>query len=294
MNKDLKQISLTILLVFSIAFINHIQAQEEQAEKRIEKYKISTWFGTRNISSEIFELNQNLDFINYLNSNDEYAEDDYLGFAAHFWLKGNWEAELEFALNSSFRPSSFKVRSVYFPIKHLGLSIGAFAYPQLIDEFNNFHLLTDLGYFGDINSNFRQREVHDLGISAGIVLPINYHFLHFELQLNGGFSSYNKFKEIIKQKQINSNLIKEIEYTTKISPAFFISPELEIYADIVKIKNTVLGVQVQASAFKSKKNIDYQRTVYIWTANNPVIEQINSPNHTVEKFELDFGLYLSF
>lgn len=288
----MKRNSLIALLVFSIAFINHIQAQEKQAEKRIKKYKISTWFGTRNISSEVFGINQNLDFINFLNSNNDYAEDDYLGFAAHLWLKGNWEAKLQFALNSSFSPSSFNVKGVYFPIKHLGLSIGAFAYPQLINEFNYFHLLTDLGYYADINSNYRQREVHDLGISAGIVLPINYRFLHFELQLNGGFSSYNSFREVIRQKQINSNLIKEIEYTTKISPTFFISPELEIYADIVKIKNAMLGIQLQTSWLKSKKNIDYQRIIYVWTANSPITDQINSPKHNVDLFEINVGIYM--
>lgn len=294
MNKYKKRNSLIALLVFSIAFINHIQAQEKQPEKRIEKFKISTWFGVRNISSDVFRLNQNLDFINYLNSNDDGAEDDYLGFAAHLWLKGNWEAKLQFALNSSFHPSSFNMKGIYFPIKHLGLSIGAFAYPQYINGFDYFHLRTDLGYHADVYSNYRQREVHDLGISAGIVLPINYRFLHFEFQLNGGFSSYNSFEEIFRQKQINSNLIKEIEYTTKIIPTFFISPELEIYADILKIKNAMLGVQLQTSWFKSKKNIDYQRIISVWTPNNPVIEQVNNPKHTVEKFELDFGVYLSF
>lgn len=261
-------------------------------DKLIEKYKVSLWFGTRDVSRDSLQNNENLDFMNYLHSSPDLAEYQYLGISTHLWFRGKWEADLKIAMFDDFAPNNLNLKAQYFPLQNLGLSVGFYSYPQLLNDFSTYHRINDLGFYGDLNTNFRQRRVHETGLIVGLVLPINYRPFHCMIQLNGGISSLSTFKEIVGQKQINSNFRKEINYSTLISPAFFLFPEIELNFDCFKIRDSKVGIQIQSSWYTVYRSIDYERTTYEWTSIAPTKERINSPIHHFEKFELDFGIYL--
>lgn len=266
---------------------------ETYSQKMIEDIKISTWYGTREITCANFPATSNLDFMEYLDANSEYPEDDYAGLATRIKFKGNWEADLRFTVNSGWRPSGFTVKVNHFPFKYLGLSAGIFGYPYYINAFDLYHTSRDLEYYTDIRhySTHKQRLVSDIGIFTGLVIPLHFKFLHSILQLNGGISSFSKFSESFGQKRINSNLKREIFYDTQNSFSWFLMPEAVVYIDLIKMKNLRFGIQTQMSWYTTNKYVNYQRTISTWTSNNPVVEQIKNPKHPLKKFEFNVGTY---
>lgn len=282
----MKRILLIILPLVTLIGFEQLQAQEQL----IEEIKLSTWFGNKKVSNAVFTNNQNLDFINYL----DYKEEQYLGFTSLIRFKANWEADLKLTLDPFFSPCLFYVKARYFPIKYIGVSAGFFAYYQYIDHFDKYHILRDVDYFTDVYPDHTRRIVNDIGFSAGLTLPVNYKFFHFTLHLNTGLSSYSRFSKTIKQKKIKANQRKTIRYETQPSFNFFIYPEAEVNIDLIRFKKLKLGIQMQMSWYKTNKYINYTRTTSIWTNDSPIIEQIKSPKHALEKFEIDFGVCLTW
>lgn len=283
----MKKYFLISFVVFCFSSNINISAQENL----IEKFKVSTWFGGREMKSNILPLSENLDFLNYVLDDQEYANYEYLGFATQLWFKGKWQADLKLTLDPGFRPSSYMVKAMYFPVKQFGVSMGIFGYPQYINQFNEFHAISDGGHFEDTDTNYRQSVIYDNGFSAGIIVPLKYKFLHLTVQMNSGISSFSKLTETILLKEKNNNFKKEIQYKTVNSYKVFIYPEVELNVDCLKFKKNVLGLQMQTSWYKTSKAINYNRTTYNWTYENPIIEQVKNPEHPLTKFEIDFGLY---
>ncbi len=260
----------------------------------IEKKEASLWFGVRDITRDSLANGANLDFLNYLHSSDEMAEYQYLGLSAHLWFRGNWEADFKVAMYDDFAPTSLNIKAIWMPYKYLGLTVGFYSYPQLMNEFNMFHRLSDEGWYGDTDSNFRQRRVHETGIMAGVAVPVSYRFIHLNLCLNGGISTLSKFREKVTQKMINGNMRREIRYSTKNSPALFFFPEAELGLDCFRIGSSTLGVRGHASWFTVKRSVDYKMTIWEWTYDNPMQEDVANPAHSFSKFEFDAGLYLTW
>ncbi len=277
-------------LILSLAATPLLQAQG----RFIEKKQASIWFGVRDITPDSLANSGDLDFLNYLHSSDEMAEYQYLGLSAHLWFRGNWEADLKVGMYDDFAPTSLNLKAIWMPMKYLGYTAGFYSYPQLLNEFNMFHRLSDEGFYGDTDSNFRQRCVHETGIMAGLVMPVNYRFIHLTLYMNGGISTLSKFSEKVTQKMINGNMKREIRYSTKNSPALFFFPEAELGLDCFRIGEATLGVRGHASWYAVKRSVDYKRATWEWTYDNPVYEEVDNPAHRFSKLEIDAGLYLTW
>jgi hypothetical protein len=282
--------SLILTLVLSLFGGTKAYSQE----KFIQDHKISLFFGTRNVSRDSLQNTENIDFLNYLHSSPDMAEYQYLGFSTHLKFRGNWEADIKIAMYDDFAPNNINLKAQYFPLKNLGLSVGFYTYPQLLNDFTTYHRINDMGFYGDISSNFRQMRIHETGFMAGLVLPLDYRAFHIRINLNGGVSSLSTFKDVVQQKQINSNLRREIKYSSLASPALFLFPEIELSLDCFKVGNTKIGIQAQSSWYTVSRSIDYNRIVYEWTSIAPAIERIENPNHHFEKFELDFGFFITW
>ncbi len=260
----------------------------------IEKKQAAIWFGVRDITPDSLANSGDLDFLNYLYSSDEMAEYQYLGLSAHLWFRGDWEADLKVAMYDDFAPTSLNLKAIWMPMKYMGFTAGFYSYPQLLNEFNMFHRLSDEGFYGDTDSNFRQRHIHETGVMAGLVMPVNYRFIHLTLYLNGGISALSKFNEKITQKIVNGNMKREIRYSTKSSRALFFFPEADLGLDCFRIGETTLGIRGHASWYITRRSIDYSRTTYEWTYDNPVKEVIDNPAHRFSKLEFDAGIYLTW
>jgi hypothetical protein len=281
-------------LILTLVLSSFVGTKAYSQDKFIQDYKVSLFFGTRDVSRDSLHNTANIDFMNYLHSSDDMAEYQYLGFSTHLRFRGNWEADIKIAMYDDFAPNNINLKAQYFPIKNLGVSVGFYTYPQLLNDFTTYHRINDEMFFGDISSNFRQMRIHETGIMTGIVLPLNYRALHCTINLNGGVSTLSTFKDVVQQKQINSNLRRQINYSSIASPALFLFPEIELNLDCFKVGNTKIGIQAQSSWYTVSRSIDYNRTVYEWTTIAPTTERIKSPNHHFEKFEIDFGIYMTW
>ena len=277
-------------LILSLAAAPLLPAQG----RLIEKKQVSLWFGVRNITRDSLANSSDLDFLNYLYSSDDMSEYQYLGFSAHLWFRGNWEADLKVAMYDDFAPTSLNLKAIWMPTRHLGITAGFYSYPQLMNEFNMFHRLSDEGFYGDTDSNFRQRCVHETGVMAGVTVPVSYRFIHFTIYMNGGISTLSKFSEKVTQKMINGNMKREIMYSTKSSPALFFFPEAELGLDCFRIGKTTLGIRGHASWYAVKRSVGYKRTTWEWTYDKPLYEEVDNPAHRFSKVEFDAGLYLAW
>ncbi len=281
----------TILLVSLLVFpISPLLSQGSF----IEKKQVALWFGIRDISRDSLPNTEDLDFLNYLHSSEEMAEYQYLGLSAHLWFRGDWEADIKVAMYDDFAPNNLNIKVLWLPLKNLGFAAGFFTYPQLMNEFNMFHRIEDEGFYGDTDSNFRQRRIHESGLMAGLVFPFSWRFLHATAYLNGGLSTLSPFNEKVTQKMINGNMRREIRYSTRHPTAFFFFPEFEVGADLFTIGQAKAGIRGRASWYTVSRSVDYERVTYEWTYDHPQSEEVDNPVHRFSKFEFDAGFYLTW
>jgi hypothetical protein len=275
------------------AIIPGLKAQE----KFIEKFSVSSWFGARIITCDSFPDDDNLDFLNYLyNANESIISPDYgyLGMASHFWFKGNWEMDIKLCMYDDFVPDQMNISAQYFPLKYLGFNLGIYSYSQLMNEFNQYHHHTDTGFYGDIDPNYRQCSLYDIGIIGGPMITHQVKRFSGSLKLNAGLGTFLTFSESVSQKKTNSNFRREYKYTTRTTPAFFFFPELAAGFDLFRFSHATLGIQLQASYYLAERSIDYTRVTLNWTSETQVEQDVNSPKHHYSKFDVDFGIYLRF
>ncbi len=256
----------------------------------IKSYKIATFVGVRDDKRDSFPNNENLDFLNYIKQDKEYVDYLYLGLSSHILFKHNIETDLRFAFMGGM--SDIYISTQYFPIKNVGFNIGFYSNGYMLNEFSTYHKINDIGMFGDLETNYRQRFPVDIGFFGGLNLQIRFWKIHTLMKLNTGMSSIKPFSETVGQKEVNGNYRKNIEYETKHNFQIYYFPELEFNIDCIKIQNSTIGFQLQTSYFYARKSIDYKRTIYEWTNQNPIIENISGQKHQIRLFYLDLGLYV--
>ncbi len=221
-----------LMMLFMIPFVycQNLRAQDKIAEK----YSVSSWFGLRKTTRDIFSNTGNLDFLNYL----DFESDEYLGFTTHACFNDKWEADVKLALYSDMIPTYLNAKGIYKPFRYLGFTVGIYIYPHYLNNYDSYHKLQDDGFYGDINTNTRQNLLNETGFIAGLVFPFSYHSFTCTLYFSGGISSMVKFEEVFDQKEVNSNLRRVIRYETLPSPALYFLPEAELKLDILKLKKS--------------------------------------------------------
>ncbi len=262
----------------------------------MDEVRLSSWFGFRQIQCERHAPAEHLDFINYLDANENYPEDDYLGFTLFMNFSGPWQADLRFTLNSGWGFSGYNLKIKYLPLKFLGISAGMIRHPHQIYYFEEYLINRDQDYFTDLRngSNHKYRVAADRGWMAGLVFPLDYRFLHLSLHINGGISSIIPFREEFGQKRINSNFKRDLVYETRNSFNLFFFPEATFSMDLLRIGKARIGIQAQASWYLTNKYLNYTLTTYEWTYDSSDVAQITSPGHHLGKLEYDIGLIVRF
>ena len=119
-------------LVTLCAILVFITLSQSAAAQWLDEVRLSTWFGFREIQCERFAPGEHLDFIDYLKANEDYPEDEYLGFALLMNFKGPLQTDLRLTLNSGFGLSGYNLKIRYFPSKFIGLSAGLLRHPYYI------------------------------------------------------------------------------------------------------------------------------------------------------------------
>ncbi len=279
------------IFLFLIVFSNLALLAQD---KLLITYKLSMFGGLRDTKVDSFPNTQNLDFLNYLYDFHSGYDYEYFGFSGHFWLKNSFEADIKIAMYDDFAPDNLNLTVQYFFHQNMGVNFGFYSHTQLMNGFNSFHITSDTGWYGDLETNFRQRKLRDRGFQGGIVIKEDFGFINPSLKINAGISSFKPFSETVLQKEIDGNFLRRIDYQTNNTWSFFFFQELLLDFDCMKFEKTSLGIQLQENYFFSNKSIDYTKTVFEWTAENPLTESVNPPKHKYGKFDFDLGIYLKW
>lgn len=277
-----------------LLLLGFLLALSVTAKAQLEELRFSSWFGFREIQCERFAPTSNLDFVDYLEANEDYSEDEYLGFTLFMSFDNHWQTDLRFTLNSGWGFSGYNLKLNYFPLKQVGLSIGMLRHPHYVYYYEEYLYNRDVDYYTDVRngSNHKYSVAADKGWMAGLIFPLNYKFLHLTLQLHGGVSSIVPFKEEFGQKRMNSNFRRDLVFETKDSYNWFFFPEAAFSVDLFRIGHASFGIQAQASWFLTNKYLNYTLTTYEWTYDAPKTEEITSPAHRLDKLEYDVGLII--
>lgn len=263
---------------------------------QVKETKLSSWFGLREIQCERYAPGAELDFMDYLEANEDYPEDEYLGFAWQTRWANHTELDLRFTLNSGWGLSGYELTIKHFPFPFLGLSAGAFRQSFYFRNYDQFLTRRDTGYYTDLRNgtNLKYHDGRDQGWQAGLVIPLSWKFLHLSVHLKGGVSSIVPFEEEFGQKRKQSNYRRDLLFKTKDSYNWFIYPKAALSVDLLRIRDTRIGFQAQAGWFVSNKFIDYDLTLFEWTYQSPQTFHVESPTHRLTKLDVDLGLYVTW
>ena len=284
----MKIVSIIVIIVLSVSLSTFAQ----DSDKFLKSYKVSMYFGVRDDICDSFPNEDNVDFVNYIETDDEYVEYGYIGFASHFVFRGNWEADAKF--NFMGGATDVILAGEYNLHKNIALNMGFYSYGFYINDFSKYHKIEGgkQGLYGDLETNYRQRSPANIGFYGGAIFKYRISIVSFILKVNGGFSSTVPFQDVVNQKQINGNYKRQYIYDTKYTYNPFLLQETEIDFDIINFKNSKLGIQIQSNFFVTQKAINYTLTTNEWTLEHPQKENIVSEKHTYLKLQVDAGLYL--
>lgn len=259
----------------------------------IERYSISGFFGQRDLKIENLPAGQNLNFVNYMSFLDNGYIDGilYMGFSTHLQLRNGLEVEFKVFSNDDIFPTGGNLSVQYYWNNFLGLSMGLFANPFFISDYENFHNTMD-DQFHSARFFHNQKNVFDMGWKVAPVLKFEVGRFFANLRFNLGFSGFVPFTNEIYQEMINSNFRRIVRYETQYNKQFFMFPELRLALDVLNWGNSTMGIQIQSNYLISRRSLNYTRITYNWTHENQVVEEISDPRQRFNFWNIDFGLFL--
>ncbi len=274
-------------------------ALSAQNQFKEEKFFLSLQFGGRNIHRDSLANTANIDFMNYLYRQSGAPEYGILALDFRLTPRPGLQVGIQTVFLSDLNPNQLNLNIKYEAdsLKQgilWGLKGAFFAYPQYLNEFNQYHKIQDTGFTADLNTNYRQISVYDLGFAAGPYLSIAYKRLHGEIGINLGVSGFLPFNETIAQKKTEANLRREINYKTTYSAALFLNPEMEFCYDLNNSTRRKVGIMISAGSLLSQRSINYTRNTDTWTNDNTVTEKVKPGKILYSKTEIKGGFYISF
>lgn len=275
-----------VLLIFSL------YAQDNKSGL-IKNWQIEPTFNFRYFNITTFPEGENIDFLNYPES--ESGEPFYyafLGFAARVEFNNNIKVALNAALYDHADPALIEFNAGYFPKNRWGITTGATMFSYLSNDFSSFHRKKYPDFDGNLHNNFQQRTRFLSAFYAGVEYFYPGGKTMLSVKLQAGFGGHHAFEEKLQQKQILSNYKEIIHYKTSyhFSPVFY--PSIEFQQQLINAKSLTMGVSIRGSLFYTFTAIDYQQTIFQWTYENKSVKEIESENHPFIKADGSLGFFI--
>ena len=295
----MRKSTFSILFCISLLYApggNKIHAQTATVK---ETMRLDLHFGGRFIHRAIVEPGDDIDFLNYLHGGTGNSLYGLMSIGFSLSPNENWTFDTKINLLSDLLPNQMqtqvthRIRSIN-PDLDWGIKARVYLYPQYLDEFNQFHLQKDSGVIADLNYNYRQRSLYDLGIS---VMPyLKYSNKRFQTTIASGIglNSFLPFREVITQKKPDANFRREISYQTRYKAALTSHTEVEATFDLIRNSRNSFGLLLRAEALLTFRNLPYDRTIFTWTEDNNAVDKINPKNQFYSKTEFSGGLFFKF
>lgn len=264
-----------------------------------ETMRLDLHFGGRIIHRTPGEMGENIDFLDYSFGGKSNSYYGVLSIGFTLSPNENWSFDTKINLLSDLVPNQMqtqvthRIRTIN-PDIDWGIKARVYLYPQYLDNFNQFHILKDIGLIADLNHNDRQRTVYDLGISAMPYLKHRGQRFQTTLASGIGLNSFVPFREVFTQKKPDANLRREIRYQTRYKAALTSHTEAEVTYNFLRKGRNSFGLLLRAELLLSFRNLPYERTVFTWTEDNITVDKINPKNRFYSKGEIYGGLFFKF
>ena len=277
------------LLIATLA-ISVFQPSFGQEKKYFDQIRFEVYQGYRNINATKHPNEKQLDFLNYLYTQDEAADYPYFELSTKLRHRDFYQIDLRMALYNNLIPYCYNASFSYYITPKLGIQAGSFANRYYLTEFNGFY---NTIYGNSISTRYIQRQwnISLMGFYLGPTYQIKYQSIMIDLALNAGLSSFYPFTQenIIKTPQSNYKLV--LEYQTRFHFLPCVIPEIELSMDFMRYKNAIIGGRVKYAFMYTKSAIKYERTSYEWTYDNPERQTILLSNHALTQSDIDFGIF---
>ncbi len=263
----------------------------------VKRYSVDGYLGAKSTINQKSGYT-GLDFMNYIENYDDYYIDEfYLNFSSHFWMKNNWEADLEIGVGSSLIPNRLDLRAIKRYNK-LGINFGFENLPFFVYEAELYYSETSTSFYinhhPDLSYSYIQFDLFLFGPYTGINYTFENDKIIFRGDINAGFSFNNKEHSYVTLKEKNSNYIWSEEYKIKSSPAIWINPEIYLFIRLFDFTNFDIGARISAGYYATHKSLSYNYTARQWTFENEEKEYRDMPAHWLQQVNIDAGLSFIF
>ncbi|MBV2247989.1 MAG: hypothetical protein KUL83_12535 [Lentimicrobium sp.] len=293
MMKNLIHTGYLIALIFTGIF----SAGAQSAGTR--PFRLDMQFGGRMIHRELQPLTENPDFLNYLNGGNGNSAYGVLRLGFSFTPNDRWTFDAGLGMFSDLFSSQLNVQATR-NIKAIssswgwGMMAGFEIYPQYLDEYNQFHIQKDVDMIGDLDKNYRQHTLYDLGISLRPFLCYTGEKLIFSFSTGAGLNVFKPFEVLIVQKKPLGNLRREISYETDFKPVLTSHSGAEFSYTFYRGEAVSLGILAKAEVLFGFRNLTYTRTILTWTADNAHCETIYPDKTIYSKADITGGVFVKF
>ncbi len=254
----------------------------------------SITLGTADVSVEKYLSDENMDFLNYMNSDLDYVELSAIKLGLSYDFYERMYADINVIIMSDLVPDNYDISVHYLFSEYLGVGLGSLYYSNYITYFEDYHKEIHPDYI-ILDGNVRQFETYDMGFYISPTFrPIYSDRLKVALRCDVGFSSFMEEHSAFYLKRKLSNEIRLYDYTTVKTFEPYINPKLNLKLTAFRLGSVSVGFVCNTNYFFSRKSMDYYRTLQIWTPDPSLEEFINAPKHRYTRFELDGGMFFSW
>ncbi len=282
-----------LICVIAVAIFYCLRLNAQEKESIIKSWQIEPTFNFRFFNISGVAEGETIDFLNY----PEYPSGEpfyyaFLGFSGKILFINSIKTEFEAGIYDHGDPALLQFNAIYYPKKNMGISAGAMLFSYLSNDFSSFHQKKYPDFQGDLHGNFQQRTRYYSAYFAGVEFGYPGNKMNVSLKLQAGIGGHHSFEEKIQQKRIHSNYKEVLHYNTDyhLFPVFY--PVFEFQQQLIDAKALTMGISFRGSLFYTFTAVDYQRTRYQWTIQDPEVLEIISKKHHFWKADGSLGFYL--
>jgi hypothetical protein len=258
----------------------------------VKNQEFSFSIGLGELDIEKLSPNENLDFINYVDSDPVYTDFVIIKLGYKFDFFSKMSADIKLIMMDDIIPDNYDISVHYFIRPWLGVGVGSMLNKNWITSFEEYQIQALPDYYL-VDYNVRQFTTYDLGFYLSPLLkPIDNNIFKLQISCDLGFSSFMKEEAVFYHKKKLSNERLQYHYKTNTDYQPYIQPKIEIRLKAFKIKNTSIGFLLNSNYYYSNRSINYLRTIQKWTSENKITEQIESSKHNFSRFEFNMGIFL--
>jgi len=285
------------LKIVEILFVLSTWGDQVLMAKGKGKHQSSLWYGIRQIDQPPTQQGNKLDFIDYFHNKSHLGQYqskyDYLGLSLVSKWSPKWESDIRMTVNSGWSPASFYLRGSFFPIKSIGFSLTWYSCYQLIDDYSQYFPSTNPELTAYSYTNvLAQWRIYDRNVSAGLIVPLDWRFIHLRLGVNAGIGFISSFDNSVLIKEVRSNYKALKNFVFQPSPFFVLEPEAQLNIDCFTLKNKTIGIQFASTWMSTTRSVSYTETTSEWTNEAKVSETVKGTRHHFTRFEFNGGLYV--